>query len=759
MSGEREKIEKAIGLFRSGDAAGAERLLKKVVAKSPAHFDALYMLGVLLHRTGRQEEAARYLSRAARAQPQNPDVHNTLGAALYAAGRPDDALAALTEAIRLAPERLETLINRADLYAALERFDEAAADYEAVLALDRAALPAYLRLAEIRLHAGAPEQALSVAEAALAMHPMSADVRCVRGNALCELGRFQEALADYDQALAFAPDVAGFHLNRAEALAALDRADEALESYDRALALAPGDAEIFAEKGNLLRRLDRLDDSVIAFNKAIALDPKCAAAYAGRAANLLEAGYRVEALRDYETLAELRGDANHLIELRGFIRRQMCDWSLAPTELSRIEANLREGREIVSAFAILSISGSEAINAQAARLMAPRALTHAPAPKRRFGEKIRIGYFSADFHEHATSHLLAAVLENADRAAFELIGFSFGPQSDDAYRRRISAAFDAFHDVRRLSDEAVAALAREAGVDVAVDLKGLTKGHRAGIFARRAAPIQVNYLGYPASMGAGYIDYIVADRIVIPPGAEADFAEKVIYLPDCYQPNDPSKAISGRAFSRADFGLPEDAFVFCCFNNSYKILPQIFDVWMRALTKTPNAVLWLIEDNKAAVENLGHAAAARGVDASRLVFSSRIRLDEHLARHKLADLFLDTSPYNAHTTASDAIFAGVPVLTCAGSTFAGRVAASLLNAAGLPNMIAENLAAYEALAIELASQPERLSAMRAHLESQGEASPLFDARRYARSLETAYAEIYRRSREGLEPDHIQVAGD
>jgi protein O-GlcNAc transferase len=297
------------------------------------------------------------------------------------------------------------------------------------------------------------------------------------------------------------------------------------------------------------------------------------------------------------------------------------------------------------------------------------------------------------------------------------------------------------------------------GVDIAVDLKGFTKGHRAGIFARRAAPIQVNYLGYPASMGVEYMDYIVADRTAIPEGAEADFAEKVIFLPDAYQPNDPGKRVSDRVFTRAEIGLPDDAFVYCCFNNSYKILPHMFDVWMRILAQVPQSVLWLIEDNAAATENLRREARNRGVDDGRLIFSPRIPLAKHLARHRLADVFLDTLPYNAHTTASDALFVGVPLLTCVGSTFAGRVAASLSKAVGLPEMVAEDLARYEALAVELASRRDRLAALRGYLEKQGRASPLFDARRYARHLERAYAEAHRRRLAGLPPDHIRIVGD
>ncbi len=757
---EREKIERALQLFRDGDTGGAERLLRRIVNKAPTHVGALYLLGVLLHRSARPQDAIRYLARAAKAQANNPEIHNTLGAALLAAGRVEDAIDSLTRAIILTPSLLNARINRANLLASLERFDEAAVDFEAVVELDPHSAAAYLRLAELHMHASNLERALAILDKALSVDPFSAEAHCIRGNALIDLGRIDEALSAYDRAISFSPQISGFHLNRAHALAALGRSDAAILAYDQAVGLAPSDPEAYVAKARLLRQLNMFEESFTLFNKALALDPLYQDALAGRAANLVEAGFLKDALRDYETLAEQRDDENYLIELRGFMRRQMCDWSLVPAELEKIEENLRDRKPIASAFAILSISSSECINLSAAKLMTaqlanpPVVAVATPAVAR--GSRIKLAYISADFHDHATAHLLAGVIEHADRDQFELIGLSFGPDRQDAYRARIASAVDSFLNVRSLSDVAVARLSRELGIDIALDLKGLTKGHRIGIFAHRASPIQINYLGYPASSGADFMDYIVADRVVASDCNRSSFVEKVISLPDAYQPNDPNKIVSNRRFTRAEVGLPDDAFVFCCFNNSYKILPDIFDVWMRILQQTPRSVLWLIRDNEWQPENLRREAQCRGIEGKRLIFSPRIALAEHLARHRLADLFLDTLPYNAHTTASDALFMGVPVLTCAGCTFAGRVAASLLKAAGLRELIAENLADYEALAVEAATFPESLFPARAHLNTAGKGTPLFDVRRYARNLEKAFTVIYRRHVEGREPTHIFI---
>jgi predicted O-linked N-acetylglucosamine transferase (SPINDLY family) len=372
------------------------------------------------------------------------------------------------------------------------------------------------------------------------------------------------------------------------------------------------------------------------------------------------------------------------------------------------------------------------------------------------GGKIRLGYYSADYHEHATAFLTAGLFERHDRSRFELTAFSFGPPREDAMRRRVTAAFDRFVDVRSRSDQEVAQLSRELAIDIAVDLKGYTEGARMGIFAHRAAPVQVSYLGYPGTLAAPYIDYLVADETLIPSETRAFYTEKIAYLPHSYQANDRQRSIAERIFTREELGLPSRGFVFCCFNNAYKITPAVFDVWMRILRRVEGSVLWLLLDNERAAENVRREAEARGVSGSRLVFAPSMALPEHLARHRAADLFLDTHPYNAHTTASDALWAGLPVLTRSGESFAARVAGSLLKAAGLAELVTTTPEAYEALAVELATDPIHLAKLTVGLSRTRLAVPLFDTELFARHLENAYTQMYQRSVRGLSPEHLHV---
>jgi predicted O-linked N-acetylglucosamine transferase (SPINDLY family) len=379
-----------------------------------------------------------------------------------------------------------------------------------------------------------------------------------------------------------------------------------------------------------------------------------------------------------------------------------------------------------------------------------------PIECRAAGGRIRVGYFSADFRDHATMHLMAGLLELHDRERFEVTGFSFGPVVRDVVRARVERACERFVEVGERSDREVAQLARELSIDIAVDLKGYTSDARPGIFAHRAAPVQVGYLGYPGTLGAGYVDYLIADRVLVPEGSEGYYAEQLVYLPHSYQVNDAKRRIAGRRYEREELGLPREGFVYCCFNNNYKIMPATFGSWMRILERVPGSVLWLLEDNAQAAKNLRAAAVVHGVQPERLVFAPRVVAGEHLARHRCADLFIDTLPCNAHTTASDALWAGLPVLTCLGEGFAARVAGSLVRAVGLPELVVESMEHYEELAVRLAGEPQRLEGLRRRLECNRGAAPLFDTERQARHLESAYALIHARHLAGLAPASFEV---
>jgi len=432
-----------------------------------------------------------------------------------------------------------------------------------------------------------------------------------------------------------------------------------------------------------------------------------------------------------------------------------CDWRDFDALVADTAARIDAGAPAATPFTIVAASFSPArqkacAQRYAADTFAARPRPPAPEP----GPRLRVGYFSADFHEHATAYLIAELLELHDREAFEVTAFSYGPASDGPMRRRLQAACERFLDVRELGAEAICEQARALGLDIAVDLKGLTTHSRPEIFAMGAAPIQVSYLGFPMTMGAPFIDYIVADRVVIPLEDRGLFAEKVAWVDGCYQPNDRRRAISEATTTRADHGLSSDAFVFASFNGAYKVTPQVFDVWMSLLQANPRAVLWLLQDDPSAVANLKGATAAAGVDPARLVFAPFRPLPEHLARIGHADLFVDTFPCSAHTTASDALWAGLPLLTCRGETFASRVAASLLTAAGLPELICEDLAAYRATALALSQEPARLAGLRQRVEAARTTSPLFDTPAHTRNLEALYRRMKARRLTGLPPDHL-----
>jgi protein O-GlcNAc transferase len=499
-----------------------------------------------------------------------------------------------------------------------------------------------------------PEDALVSYNRALQLAPDFAEGFMNRGNALLDLNLPAEAVASYDQALKLKPDLALALTNRGVALSALGRHQEALTSYDRALQLKPDDPLALNNRANALRDLKRHGESANSFARLIAVAPNFDYAWG------------------YKLFSQLYG----------------CDWSAYDATRSRIMTGVEQGEKADTPFPFLAHSNSPSAQLKCARTYI--AHKHPPSSKplwsgeRYRHDRIRIAYLSADFHGHATSYLIAELFELHDPSRFEVWAISFGPNETGEMRERLESSFHRFVNMHGRSDRDVAQLLREQEIDIAIDLKGLTENSRTGIFAHRAAPVQVSYLGYPATMGADYIDYIIADRHVIPTSQDSCYSEKIIRLPDSYQVNDRKRPIAEHTPTRAELSLPNEGVVFCCFNNNYKINPAVFDVWMHLLKRVQPSVLWLLQDNAEASRNLIDEAERRGVQGTRLIFAPRIGLAEHLARHRQADLFLDTLPCNAHTTASDALWAGLPIVTCMGDSFASRVAGSLLHAVGLP---------------------------------------------------------------------------
>lgn len=575
--------------------------------------------------------------------------------------------------------------------------------------------------------------------------------------ALGELGAAEELLRRETEAY---PDLIDAYNALGVALIHQSRLDEALGVFMEAARRAPASATASNNVANVLCDLGRHEEALPYLRRAIQAQPQLADAHH----NL---GMLYQSLKRHEEAAASLREALRLAPTMTYTasylvwnRLSVCDWKGLASDIETLRTTVRAQRVACDPFTVVAISPSAQEQRLAAERHAREKLPARPVPlwqgQRTRRQRIRLAYLSADFHQHATAQLTARLFELHDRSRFEVIGVSYGADDGSLMRQRLSRAFDRFVDVRARGDEEAARALRELEVDIAVDLKGYTTGARPGILAHRPAPIQASYLGYPGTMGVPFIDYIIADPFVVPEADQGWYSEKVVYLPDCYQVNDDRRAIAERAPTRALAGLPQDGFVFCCFNNSYKILPPLFEAWMRLLRDVPKSVLWLLQDNEPAKRNLQASARAAGIDPARLVFAQRVAPAEHLARHRLADLFLDTLPYNAHTTASDALWAGLPVLTWAGSTFAGRVAGSLLRAVGIPELITHSLPEYEALALKLSTEPNLLPPLRDKLARNRATAALFDSDRFRRHLEQAYAVMWRSWQAGEPPRSFAV---
>jgi predicted O-linked N-acetylglucosamine transferase (SPINDLY family) len=643
-------------------------------------------------RNSNLESAELYLKQALRIQSTNPHVLRLLGVISAQRKQYSEALNYFNNSLKVLPKNSLALSNLGSVFHELKEYTNALDAYDKSIKID-----------------SKYEEAWSN-----------------KGNVLNELKRFDEAINHHDRALSLKPEYAEAWSNKGNVLNELKRFDEAIAHYDKALSLKPTFAEAWSNKGNVLNELKRFDEAIAHYDKAISLNPDIDQAYG----DLLRTKMRI------------------------------CSWSGSVDLLKIVSKKLSENKKLSEPFSLLALNEDALLHKKSSEIFIqskyPFNPILGPILKRPKSQKIRVGYFSADFHNHATGYLMAELFELHDKSQFELIGFSFGPIANDEMRQRLEDSFDQFIEVGAKSDVEVAKLSRDKNIDIAVDLKGFTEGSRTGIFSHRAAPIQVNYLGYPSTMGADYIDYIIADEILIPLQFQLCYSEKVIYLPNSYQANDRRRLISDRQFTKEELGLPENGFVFCCFNNNYKILPATFDGWMRILKAVKGSVLWLLQDNSWVVSNLKKEAQKQGVDSQRLIFADRLALPEHLARHRQADLFLDTFPYNAHTTASDALWTGLPVLTLTGRSFASRVATSLLSAIGLPELITNTQEEFESLAIELAINPRKLADIKLRLANNRLAAPLFDTPLFAKNIETAYIKMMDLYQADLQPDHIFI---
>ena len=639
------------------------------------------------------------------------------------------------------------------------RLTEAQAIYEEILAIQANHFDALQLLSAIFIQTKQFTKAVDYLTKALQINPAFAEAYYNRGLALGHLKRLDEALASYDQAIRFKPDYVDAHSNRGNTLQDLKRYEEALASYDQAIHIKPDLAEAHSNRGNALKDLARLDEALISYEKAISIKPDYAEAWSNKGAALKVFKQPREAAKCYLNALEFSvedtywlGEAHHQMMLG-------CDWANYENITKQIFDEVNQGKKSAEPFGFQGIASSEELLKKCAEIYSNDrypVLGNLTGGSKYQHNKVRIGYLCGEFRNQATSILMTRVWELHDQSKFEIFAFDNGFDDGSDYRQRIVGAFSKILDISRLSDLEAAKLIQINEIDILVNLNGFFGLPRQGVFSYKPAPIQVNYLGFPGTIGAQYMDYIMADQVVIPEESKKYYVEKLVYLPNSYQANDDQRKISDQQFSRTQLGLPADAFVFACFNNNYKIVPATFDLWCSILLKVQGSVLWLLADNAMAKENLIKEAAARGIDCDRLVFAERLPIAEHLARHRYADLFLDTLPYNAHTTASDALWARLPVLTLKGHTFPGRVSASLLKAIGLPELIANTPEEYEALAVELATNRKKLDSIKEKLANNRLTTPLFDAALFTKHLETAYTKMHERHLKDLPPECIFV---
>jgi protein O-GlcNAc transferase len=787
----------ALALAESQRAAGrlieAEAHCRLALAAKPDEPKAFHLLGLIAYQSGRLDEAIDWMSRAVALAPGVPLFRVNLGEMCRLAGRTDEAIAHARGALELNPIQPGALNNLGIALYERQQFQEALACYDRALGLATDFALAHSNRGNA-LHALQRHRDAEAAyRRALALAPDLAQAWNNLGTTLRELGRPSEAVEAYQQALAREPHNPAMLDHLALALKDLEQPAEAADLLRRALTIADRDPKLHLHLGAVLIDMGERDAAAAALERALALDPGSREAFNLMGRIAFERGEFGQALAAHDRELELAPGSPDTLANRGNVLRELkrfaeatdsfaqalriephhpsalggaadcalrtCDWARTAAIAGRLATHVIAGGSYIEPFTMLACSDDPSLQLACARnyVRAKFPVTPDPLWRRPVNRhaRIRLAYLSAGFHRHPVAHLTSRLFELHDRSRFEVLAISCGPDDGSAERARLKLAFDAFHDISAATDGAAAELIRDLEVDILVDRTGHSKDARLGVLARRAAPIQVNYLGFAGTMGADFIDYIIADPVVLPLHQQPFVSESIVHLPDCYQANDSGRKIAARVPPRRELGLPEHGFVLCCFNNNYKITAPVFDVWMRLLRTIDGSVLWLLQDNPEAERNLRREAAARGIDPRRLVFAVRQPLADHLARQRAADLFLDTLPFNAHTTASDALWAGLPLVTCAGTTLAGRVGASLLLAVGLRELVTHSLDDYEALVRQLAADRPLLAGFRERLEQNRLRFPLFDTDRYRRHIEAAYASMWELWQRGRAPAQLQ----
>jgi predicted O-linked N-acetylglucosamine transferase (SPINDLY family) len=740
----------------------------KAIVLDPNYVQAYYNQGNALLELKKFAEAVVSYDKAIALKPDYAEAYCNRGNALQALKQLDSAVASYDRAIALKPDYAEAYVNRGNALQALEQIETAIASYDKAIALKPDYAEAYSNRGNALQAFKQIDAALASFDMAIALNPDYAEAYSNRGNALQELKKFTAAINNYDQALALKPDYADAFANRGNSLQSLKQFDAAIGSYNKAIDLQPDLAEVYSVRGNALQELGQLNCAVASYDLAIAQKPEMAEAHYNRGITLQTLKLFDEALDSYDKAFDLNPEIEFLLSIRQHARMFLCDWSNISQSLADCETAIVNNK-LFTPFVALTLFDNPELHFLCSKFSInskhPTSKVLGPIAKRTPTDRIRLGYFSADLYYHPVATWLVEQLENHDKSQFELFAFVYRPDKKDPMSTRLQAAFDHYIEVDKMSDLEVAQLSRQLGIDIAIDLGGHTAGNRTDIFAARAAPIQVSHLGFPGSMGADYIDYVIFDAHSLPESAAKYYSEKIAYVP-CVYTYDRQRQISAEPLSRAQFGLPEKGFVFTCQNGCQKIMPEVFGVWMEILQAVPESVLWLLEPHHSAKQNLINEAQARGIESERLVFTQRetvapeqesARIARYLASYKLADLFLDTWPYNAGSTAVDALWAGLPVLTKAGVVASARMALSALQAIEVPELITYSAQEYQDLAVELASDSQKLKLITDKLQKNRLTSALFDPVGNTRHIEAAYTKMYERYQADLPKEHLRIS--
>ncbi len=719
-------FKEAFNFYQKREFLECEKICVKILKETPNNFEVINLYAVLLFQKKNYKEAITFFNKAIKINPNRPDLYNNLSIALFQEKKYKEAIISWDNAIKIKPDYAEAFFNKGNVYSIIKDYKNSIKSFEEAIKIKKNYKEAYSNLGNVYVEIKDYKKALEKFDLAIQIKPINPIEYNNIGNIYFELKNFKKALENFHKALNIDRNFALSYYNKAKTYKEINNNEKAIINYEKAILLNKNFSEAYKNLGNVYLDLKILDKSIYNHQKALKINP-------------------------------------NISFLEGTILQSkcgICDWENFSENKNLLEKNIFSGKKSSNPFSTLLMYDSPRLHKKSSKIFFEseynrnsfkEILKELPSNK-----KVHIGYYSSDFHNHATMYLMANLFEMHDKSKFQTHAFSFGQDDNSEIRNRVSKTFDKFLDVRLKTDEQIVDMSRELKIDIAVDLKGFTLNNRFGIFVKRCAPIQISYLGYPGTMASNCIDYLVADRTLIPEENKKFYTEKIIYMPNTYQVNDPTLKVSKKKFERKELGLPDNGIVFCCFNQNYKILPDMFSIWIEIIKKVENSVLWLMSDNPISETNLKKKFIKNNISENRLIFASRMPHREHLSRLKLADIFLDTFPYNAHTTASDALRVGLPVVTLKGQSFASRVASSLLNSLDLNELITNSDNEYKKLAIKIAENLSLLQEIKKKINNNISNKPLFDAKLFTQHLEKAYLIAFQRLKKNKSLDNIEI---